>query len=200
MGFDYLNNVPCEQAMGEYMRFLSEKGFSGTTEVIPVSEAFGRTVSEAVYAHISAPHYPSCAMDGIALSAKQTFGATETTPVTLKKTEYTVVDTGDPLPENADCVVMAEDVIPAEDGSVRLYSSAAPWQHVRQVGEDICAGEMILPSRTVISASAVGALLAGGVLSVRVFRKPLVGIIPTGDEIVPPTENPQASTWLCWLK
>ena len=72
---------------------------------------------------------------------------------------------GDPLPEGCDAVVMVEDVIRQEDGTVRLYAPAAPWQHIRQIGEDICAGEMILPSFTKISPSAIGAMIAGGVLA-----------------------------------
>lgn len=191
MSFDYLNNIPSEQALQEYLAYIGSKGFSAEAEEIPVTEACGRIVSEAVYARISSPHYPACAMDGIALKAALTFGATETTPVTLHSADFVPVDTGDPLPGQADCVVMIEDVIQKGDGTVCLYAPASPWQHVRQIGEDICAGEMILASRSVISASAVGALLAGGILSVKVFKKPVVGILPTGDEIVPPTDNPR---------
>ena len=130
-------------------------------------------------------------MDGIALAARVTFGASETTPVTLTSDQFTVVDTGDPIPDGCDAVVMVEDVIKQDDGTVKLYGSAAPWQHIRQIGEDICAGEMLLPSYTRISPAAIGAMLAAGILQVAVLRRPVVGIIPTGDEIIPPTAEPK---------
>lgn len=85
---------------------------------------------------------------------------------------------------------MMEDVVFNGDGSATLYAPAVPWQHVRQIGEDICAGEMILPSYETVGPAAVGAMIAAGVTRVRVLKRPVVGIIPTGDEIVPPTADP----------
>ena len=191
MAFQYLTNLPLEEAKARYLSALKEQGFDPDTETVAVTDACGRVTACAVYAHISAPHYLASAMDGIALRAEQTFGATETTPVTLRQEEFTVVDTGDPIPMDCDAVVMVEDVIRQDDGTVRLYAPAAPWQHIRQIGEDICAGEMILASHMTVSPSAIGAMLAAGVLKVDVLRRPRVGIIPTGDEIVPPTADPK---------
>ena len=145
MGFEYLTNVPLDQAKKEYLAFLKERGFAGQTETIPVQEAYGRMTARAVYARINAPHYAASAMDGVALHARDSFGATETTPVTLKEGQFTVVDTGDPVPEGCDAVIMVEDIVRNDDGSITIHASAAPWQHIRQIGEDICAGEMILP-------------------------------------------------------
>lgn len=190
MAFDFLTNVPLEQALNEYKKLLSQNGFGCGQEKIPVTESCGRITSHAVYAHICAPHYHASAMDGIALRAKDTFGATETTPVRLTKEQFIVVDTGDLMPEGCDAVVMIEDVVWEEDGSVRLYGAAAPWQHIRQIGEDICAGEMILASYQKITPSAIGAMIAGGILEVDVCTQPVVGIIPTGDEIVSPVTDP----------
>lgn len=190
MAFQYLTNTPIEQASKDYLEMLLSEGFNAGSETIPVSDACGRTTAGPVYATICAPHYPASAMDGIALDAKLTYGAGETTPVTLTSDKFIVVDTGDPIPDGCDAVIMIEDVIYQDDGSVKLYSSAAPWQHIRQIGEDICAGEMILPSFMKISPSAIGAMIAGGVMEVDVLKKPIVGIIPTGDEIVPPTPDP----------
>ena len=190
MAFQYLTNVSLEQAKNEYLELLIKNGMGGVPGKISVQEACGRTTAGAVYAHICAPHYHASAMDGIAVNAASTFGATQTTPVTLAADQYVVVDTGDPVPENCDAVIMVEDVVKEENGSVRLYDAAAPWQHIRQIGEDICAGEMILPAYTTVSPSAIGALLAGGVMEIEVLRKPVVGIIPTGDEIILPTSDP----------
>ena len=191
MAFQFLTNVDLDEARAGYLARLTDNGLAAGIETVPAREAAGRFTAHAVYAHISAPHYPASAMDGIAVLAKDTFGATETTPVTLAETQYTVVDTGDPVPEACDAVIMVEDIVNHEDGTVTVYAPAAPWQHVRQIGEDICAGEMVLPSHMRITPAAIGALLAAGVLQVEVLKKPVVGIIPTGDEIVAPTADPK---------
>ena len=191
MGFEYLTNVSLAKAKEDYVNLLVKNGFAAKTETIPVFEACGRVTAKAVYASICAPHYAASAMDGVAVRAKDTFGATETTPITLKTEQYTVLDTGDPVPDGCDAVIMVEDIVKNEDGSITIHEAAAPWQHIRQIGEDICAGEMILPSFVTVSPSAIGAMIAGGVLELEVIRKPLVGIIPTGDEIVSPCTDPK---------
>ncbi|MBQ7792013.1 MAG: molybdopterin biosynthesis protein, partial [Clostridia bacterium] len=191
MGFAYLTNVPLAKAKEDYLQILKENGFGPKTETVSVFESCGRVTAKAVYAHICAPHYAASAMDGIAVYARDTFGATETTPVVLRPEQYTVVDTGDAIPDGCDAVIMVEELVTKEDGTVTLYSAAAPWQHIRQIGEDICVGEMILPSYTTVSPSAIGAMIAGGVLELEVIRKPVVGIIPTGDEIIPPCTDPK---------
>ena len=191
MGFEYLTNIPLEKAREDYLKLLTDNGFAPKTEVIPVWDACGRVTARAVYAHICAPHYAASAMDGVAVNAKDTFGATETTPVTLDPGQYIVLDTGDPIPENCDAVIMVEDIVKNSDGTITIHAAAAPWQHIRQIGEDICAGEMILASHMTVAPAAIGALIAGGVLEIEVIRKPVVGIIPTGDEIIPPCTDPK---------
>lgn len=191
MGFEYLTNVPLDEARGEYLARLQENGFAGQTEMVSVQNAFGRITARAVYAAICAPHYAASAMDGIAVHAKDTFGATETTPARLTPQQYMVVDTGDPVPEDCDAVIMVEDIVRGEDESVTIYAAAAPWQHIRQIGEDICAGEMILASYMKVTPAAIGAMIAGGVLEIEVIKKPVIGIIPTGDEIVAPCADPK---------
>ena len=191
MSFEYLTNIPLAKAREDYLAFLKERGFGGKEETVSVTEACGRITARAVYAHICAPHYAASAMDGIALSAKRSFGATESTPVTLSASDYIVVDTGDPVPEGCDAVIMVEDLVKNEDGSVTIHAPAAPWQHIRQIGEDVCAGEMILPAFMKVTPSSIGAMIAGGVLEISVMKKPVVGIIPTGDEIIPPCTDPQ---------
>lgn len=191
MAFEYLTNLPLEQARRDYIELLVEKGMGPGVETIPAAEAAGRMTAEAVYANISAPHYAASAMDGIAILAKDSFGATESTPITLSADKYTVVDTGDPIPDGYDAVIMVEDIVENTDGSVTIHAAAAPWQHIRQIGEDICAGEMIIGSFTELTPAAIGAMIAGGVGEIKVIKRPLVGIIPTGDEIIPPCPNPE---------
>ncbi len=191
MKHNYLNNTDLFKAKNEYLNCLSASGFSFGVERVPVFNASGRILSEAVYALICSPHYNASAMDGIAVKASDTYGASENEPVILEKIQYAVVDTGDPVPDGFDAVVMVEDVTEKDGGRVSLLSAVHPWQNVRQVGEDICKGDMIAPSFTEITPSMCGAFLAGGILEVEVIRKPVFGIIPTGDEIVSPKSNPE---------
>ena len=191
MAFSYLNNVPLNQARSEYLARLREQGFGPETETVPVSVAHGRITAQAVYASRNVPHYAAAAMDGVAVAAADTFGAAENAALTLQVGQFVPVDTGDPLPEGCDAVIMAEDLIPNPDGSLGIRVPATPWQHIRQIGEDICAGEMILGSHLPITPAAVGALIAGGVLELPVLKRPVVGLIPTGDEIVPPDAQPE---------
>ena len=191
MKHNYLNNTPLDEAKNEYLSHLKNKGFSYKTEAVSSVNSFGRVLSDAVYAKICSPHYNASAMDGIAVKASDTYGANESNPVILTKEQYTVVDTGDPVPDSADAVIMVEDVTETGDGKVSIISAVHPWQNVRQVGEDICMGDMIAPSFTKVTPSLCGAFLAGGVLETKCIKPPIFGIIPTGDEIVSPKENPE---------
>ncbi len=187
---NYLKNTKLSEARDMFREYIGKNCTPVGEELISTVSALDRVTSRAVYAKISAPHYASCAMDGVALMARLTFGATESTPVLLSSDQYVPVDTGDPVPDGCDCVVMIEDVTFTE-GGIKLYSASVPWQHVRQIGEDICAGEMLLPSGCRITPSAVGALLASGVTQLPVRRRLVAGFIPTGDEIVQSSSNPE---------
>ena len=191
MRHDYLNNTPLEEAREIFLTAAREAGFTASEETVRTAEAAGRITSRAVYALLSVPHYNASAMDGVALRAEKTYGASEKRPVTLTRNDFAVVDTGDPLPDGADAVVMIEDVREDDEGNIKLLSSVAPWTNVRQVGEDLCMGDMIAPSGTRVTPALIGALLAGGVTELSVKKKPVFGVIPTGDEIVPPTSTPQ---------
>ncbi len=182
--------MPLDEAKTKYFEHLRSCGFSLKTETVKVTDACGRTIKDAAYAQICSPHYNASAMDGVAVRAEITYTASEKTPVTLSPADYTVVDTGDPLPDGCDAVIMIEDLIDAGTDSYSIISAVYPWQNVRQVGEDICMGDMIAPSGTVLTPALCGALLAGGITEIEVIKKPLAGIIPTGDEIVAPTSNP----------
>ena len=199
MAFEYLTNVALEEVLDGFLGELSKRGMKARTQRVPVGESLGRITAEPIYAAISAPHYHACAMDGIALAASVTFGATATTPVVVTAEDYVVVDTGDPLPEGCDAVVMIEDVVFGEGVDINqlgkcpvtLFAASAPWSNVRQIGEDICAGEMLLTSNVRVEPAAMGALLAAGIQEVPVIARPKVGIIPTGDEVVAPSANPK---------
>ncbi len=190
MKHNYLDNIPLEEAKEKFFSLI-KNNFKHSSEIIPTAEAAGRVITEAAYAQICSPHYNASAMDGIAVRAKDTYGASESTPTILSPDRYTVVDTGDSIPDDKDAVIMVEDISFEPEGRVKIISSVHPFQNVRQIGEDICMGDMIAPSFTVITPPLCGAMLAGGITKVPVIKRPSVAIIPTGDEIVPPTENPE---------
>lgn len=180
----FIGNLPVEEALALFQR---EWANQAVPETIPVSEALGRRTAAPVFARRSSPHYHGAAMDGIALEAARSHGASETTPLVLTPgRDFDYVNTGHPLPPGRDTVIMIEDVIDNADGTVSILAAAPPWQHVRQVGEDVVQGEMIVPSGHEIRPLDLGALLNGGVDSLSAFPRPRVGILATGDELVAP--------------
>lgn len=182
----YRNLKPLKEAQGIF--FFRFRNLLMQTQTVPVRQALGRLLAGPVKAARSVPAYNAAAVDGMAVRASATFSAFPETPVFLiSGTEAIQVNTGDPLPEGADSVVMIEKVEIAGD-RCEIRESVYPWQNVRKTGEDIVKGEILLPAHHRIRAYDQGALLAAGVLSVEVFRRPRVLIVPTGDEILPPEE------------
>ncbi len=155
-------------------------------EVIDVRNSLGRITARAVFARYSSPAYHSAAMDGYAVRYKDTLLASEREPIYLRLGEGAIyVDTGDPLPEGFDAVIMIEDVN-VTDNKIEIYQPVSPYQHVRVIGEDIVATEMIIPENHKIRAVDMASIIASGILEIEVRRRPLVSIIPTGTEIIPP--------------
>jgi len=195
----YLSNTPLDQALRQWAeRIASGGGAPLEGEIVPVKDSLGRITAEAVSAMVSAPFYHSSAMDGYAVKFSETFGASESSPKRLKVGGQAVyVDTGDPLPDGFNSVVMIEDINVAGPGTgaspvegdeefIEIIHPATPWQHVRVIGEDIVSTELILPENHVIRPVDIGALLSGGHVGVAVRRRPVVVVIPTGSELVEP--------------
>lgn len=185
-----------EEALSKYMEALKAEGIieklGSRRETISTYDTLGRVTSEAVYAKCCSPLFNASAMDGIAVKSADTRKASERKPLTLElNKDYIIVDTGDPVKYPFDAVIMAEDVMEVDDNHVMITESVPGWQHVRPIGEDIAAGEMILPSFHKIRPVDIGVLLAGGILEVAVVPKLSVGIIPTGTEIIKPYEEPK---------
>ena len=178
----YLAMTPLPEARA---RFLERFGAALEAETVPAVDAVGRVLAEAVQARLSAPSYHGAAMDGFAVFARNSFGASQASPRDLALgSQAFAVNTGDLLPEGCDAVIMIEQVQGLAQ-AIRIEAPAAPWQHVRRVGEDVVATEMLFPRHHPIGPTCVGALLAGGVFDVPVIRRPRVLILPTGGEIVP---------------
>jgi len=180
----YIKNTPLKEAIINFNQALDEVGyFHPAEEWIEVSQCLGRVTSRPVLSRRSSPHYQASAMDGIAVRAKDTFTASETTPVRLAESQYLMVDTGDYVPPPFDAVIMIEDVN-FFGNEAEIVKAAVPWQHIRSVGEDLVAQDMIVPSSYPLGSYEIAALISAAVERVAVFRQPVVGIIPTGTELV----------------
>lgn len=185
----YLEDIPIQEAMSRFLGALERAGGLQPLpgERVAVVEALGRVTAEPVFAATSVPHYHAAAMDGIAVRAERTIGASESSPLHLRAdVDATWVDTGDPLPPDTNAVIMAEHVQELGDGELEILQSVAPWQHVRPMGEDLVASELVLPEGRVLSAVDLGALVAAGHTHVTVRRRPRVAVLPTGSELVEP--------------
>ncbi|TAN43497.1 MAG: molybdopterin biosynthesis protein [Nitrospirae bacterium] len=186
----YLENTPLEKALELWSARLGTSG-SGPLEgeQVPLEEALGRVTAAAVIARLSSPFYHAAAMDGYAVRFMDTFGASELSPKRLALGEEALyVDTGDPLPDRFNAVVMVEDVnlIRGQESAIEIIQPVTPWQNVRVIGEDIVATELILPENHRMRPVDIGAVISGGHTSVMVRRRPRVVVIPTGTELVEP--------------
>jgi putative molybdopterin biosynthesis protein len=196
----YLEDIPLPEALSRLDMALKDANLEGVlgSEKIPLDlSALGRILAEPVWAKLSSPHYHAAAMDGYAVRAKETEGAMATQPVALLVGDLAVyIDTGDPLPEFADAVIPIENVEPLdEEGNpaaqvrqphaIRIRSAVTPWMHVRTLGEDIVASQLVLPAGHKLRPVDLGVIAASGNSHVYVARRPSVAILPTGSELVP---------------
>lgn len=178
----YIDNIDVEEAL---QKFLSKIDFKREIEKKAPWDSLDRITGDLISANFSSPNYNVAAMDGIAVLSKKTINARENSPLILKeKTDFLYVNTGNPLPKEYDSVIMIEDVVELDKGEVEIISPARPWQHVRPVGEDIIKGEPVLFANHKIRPQDIGALLSAGLMEIPIYKKPKVGIIPTGTEIV----------------
>ncbi|NMD72326.1 molybdopterin biosynthesis protein [Bacillus sp. DNRA2] len=180
----YLEDKPRNQAKEE---ILSAFNLPIVTEAIATNKALGRVTAEPVFAKVSVPHYHASAMDGIAVMAEETFTAHEQNPLRLTKDEqFVYVDTGNAIPSPFNAVIMIEHVDVIDELTIEIIEPATPWQHIRPIGEDIAQEEMLFPQGHTLRPADLGVLLAARILEVKVTKKPVVAIIPTGNELVTP--------------
>lgn len=198
----YLDDIPLSEAWDRLIKALEAAGRWGPLEgeMIPLDRALGRVTAAPVFARLSAPHYHAAAMDGYAVRAADTTEASESNPVTLTVDLHgpaRYVDTGDALPAWADAVIPIENAQALRDrdqrretgdqspvSSIEIRASVAPRQHVRLMGEDMVATELVLPANHALRPVDLGALAGCGHTDVAVYRQPRVAVIPTGTELV----------------
>jgi putative molybdopterin biosynthesis protein len=184
VGRPFVRDLPAADALAAWREACAAAGCPARvgTEEVDVRDAPGRVTAGPVWAARSSPAYDAAAMDGIAVRAADTAGASETTPIRLES--FAVVDTGDELPRGFDAVVMREHVHRA-GAAVELRAAATPYQHVRTIGEDVSATELLLPEGQRLGAVEAAAAAAAGAVRLTVRRRPVVAVLPTGDEVRP---------------
>ena len=177
------------------------------TEEIPSVRARARVLADELCSAVDLPHFHRAAMDGYAVIAKDTFGASQSLPAYLKLagvvemgkeaaqplTPGTAmrISTGGMMPPNADSVVMVEYTDETDAGLVEIHRGVSPWQNVIQIGDDIKKGELVFPRGRRLRAHDLGALTGVGIASIPVFKKPRIALISTGDEIVDVESEPR---------
>ena len=211
----YLHDIPLPEAKARLQSALEQADLWRVlgVETIPLDEnALGRVLAGPVWAKVSSPHYHASAMDGFAVRAEDTAGAQPSSPLLLpchpapslpsssapsppgSSAQY--VDTGDPLPDWANAVIPIENVEALDENgeitgdirapkAIRIRAAVTPWSHVRALGEDIVATQLVLAAGQVLRPVDLGAIAASGHAEVKVARKPRVAILPTGTELVP---------------
>ena len=183
----FIKDGPAAQALDAWRAAREAAGCAERLPAItvPVAGAAGLVTAAPIWAVRSSPPFDAAGMDGIAVRSAGTHGASETTPVWLAADEYDVVDTGDPMPDGRDAVVMREHVHYDSAGRAELRAAVPPYQHVRSIGEDVSAGELLLPEGHRLRAADLAAAASAGQTQLSVRKKAFVLILPTGDEVRP---------------
>jgi len=209
----YLNKLSLKEAHDKFNKVLykNKLNLPLNGELIFAVDSLARVTAESVFAKISSPYFQSAAMDGIVVKAEDTYRASESVPVKLKKKhDFYYINTGNPIPQGYNAVIKIEDInivnkvvfqnenqksssFKKPDKStieeIEIYSATFPGQHIRNIGEDIVANQLILPVNHKIRPVDIGGLLTGGIDKLLVRKKPRIGIIPTGDELIEPGEK-----------
>jgi molybdopterin molybdotransferase len=189
----------------EALRALLQVSPVGTEQIRTV-RARARVLADDLYSSVDLPHFHRAAMDGYAVKARDTFGASQSLPAYLKLAgvvemgkeatqrlgagEAIRISTGGMMPPESDAVVMVEYADETDAGLVEIHRSVSPWQNVIQIGDDIKKGELVFQRGRRLRAHDLGALTGVGISSVLVYMRPRIALISTGDEIVDADTDP----------
>ncbi len=196
---EFLRLLPPQEALG---RLLADLSPHVLPEILETALAVGRVTAEAVVAPHPLPTFPRSTVDGYAVRAQDTFGASEGLPAyftiagevpmgdaphfQLGRGQCALIHTGGMLPDNADAVVMLEQTQSIRPGELELLKAAAPAENVLKVGEDVAQGQVVIPSGRRLRPADIGGLMALGITRLRAARQPRAGILSSGDEVVAP--------------
>jgi len=196
---EFLELLPPLEALN---RFLDALSFQPQVEEIGTHDALGRVLLQPAVAHYPLPSFPRTTVDGYAVRASDTYGASESLPAyltligevpmgaapkfSISRGECALIHTGGMLPDGSDAVVMVEYTQSARPGEVEILKAVAVGENVLKVGEDVAAGQEVISVGTRLRPSEIGGLMALGITNLSVSRRPKIGIISSGDEVVPP--------------
>jgi molybdopterin molybdotransferase len=196
---EYLTLLPPGEALTKWLSAFGETNAEG--ELIDLVQALGRVTVEPVIATYPLPEFPRSTMDGYAVRAADTFGASDSLPAylsvigevpmggrpgfSLKPAQAALIHTGGMLPEGADAVAMLEYTQSGRAGEVEVLRAVAPAENIIRVGEDVEKGQMVIPAGVRLRPAEIGGLAALGIQTLRVARQPRIAVISSGDEVVP---------------
>lgn len=201
---EFLNLQTPEKALNQWLNAFSSEVY--LDEEIDTASALGRVLASSVTTDRPIPDFRRSTMDGYALRAKDSFGASESLPAyfdivgevpmgsvpgfSLKPGETALIHTGGMVPEGADAVVMLEYAQRTDQGILEVTKAVAYAENVIQIGEDVTAGEVVIPAGRQLRAAEIGALMSLGRTKILVRRKPRIGIVSSGDEVLEPERQP----------
>jgi molybdopterin molybdotransferase len=201
---EFIQLTPPNEALDTFLSHLIPLD---SVENIETHSALGRVLATSIMAPHPLPEFPRSTVDGYALRATDTFGASESLPVYLESIgevpmggqpdfkvgpgQCAVIHTGGMLPEGADGIVMVEYTQPASLSQVEIMRAVAVNENIIKIGEDVTEGQEVIPPGTRLRPADIGGLMALGFTQVEVVRQPVVGILSSGDEVIPPTQRPQ---------
>jgi molybdopterin molybdotransferase len=200
---EFFKVLPPDEALAKLFERLPPRA---DPETVPLAEALDRVAAASLRAPVSVPAFPRSVMDGYAVRAQDTFGASAALPAyltvagevpmgrestfALEPGRAALVHTGGMLPTGADAVVMVELTQKSREGEIEVLKAVAPGENVLHPGDDIQAGAAMVEAGHVLRAQDLGGLAALGITTVQVARRPRVALLATGDEVVPPEVEP----------
>ena len=199
---EFIDLLPPQDALEKFLGYFQ---FRPIAEEIDTRQARGRVVLQDMHAPHSLPTFNRSTVDGFAVRATDTHGASDSMPaylelvgeirmgqeadISLSNNQCGLIHTGGMLPLGADAVVMLENTQVAREKEIEILRPAAVGENMLKIGEDIQQGNVVVPAGKILGAADIGGLLALGLTRVRVSRKPIIGIISSGDEVVPPESD-----------
>jgi molybdopterin molybdotransferase len=202
---EFLTLLPPDEARALLLSHLPGPILDSETIDVPV--ALGRILAEDIVAPHPLPEFRRTAVDGYAVRAQDTFGASDSLPAyltvvgevpmgdapafELSSGQCALIHTGGMLPANADAVVMLEYTQSAKENEIEVMRAVAQGENVIDVGEDVAEGQIVQTKGSLIRPAEIGGLMALGVMQVSVVRRIIVGLISTGDEVVHPAQMPR---------
>ena len=201
---EFLSLVTPEEALDSLFRYLE---VDRSLEKVSTDQALGKITAEAICSPQDLPDFRRSTVDGYAVLARDTHGASEGLPAYLElvgeihmgeepgfsitRSQCGLIHTGGMLPEGANAIVMLEDTQLLKTGEIEIYKPVASGDNLIEIGEDIKKGSVVIPAGTRLRPAEIGGLMALGITEVEIVKPPLIGVISSGDEVIPPDRKPR---------